>query len=64
MITIGGVHSGQNKFFVNKYISQVPINKMVSLNDIADCLNWMIFKSPQMVNGCEFLLDGGWTLAK
>ena len=63
MLTMGGVQTGQNEAFVKKYISQVPLNKMVSLNDIADCLNWMIFKSPPMVNGCEFLLDGGWTLA-
>ncbi len=63
MLTMGGVQTDQNESFVKKYISQVPINKMVSLNDILDCLNWLIFKSPSMVNGCEFLLDGGWTLA-
>jgi len=63
MLTMGGVHTGQNESFVKNYISQVPLNKMVSLSDILECLNWLIYKSPTMVNGCEFLLDGGWTLA-
>lgn len=63
MLTMGGVQTGQNENFIKNYISQVPINKMVSLNDILECLNWLIFESPTMVNGCEFLLDGGWTLA-
>ena len=63
MLTMGGVETGQNPSFIKKYISQVPISKMVSLNDILDCLKWLIFESPEMVNGCEFLLDGGWSLA-
>tara|TARA_B100000242_G_scaffold145660_1_gene103837 strand:- start:660 stop:1418 length:759 start_codon:yes stop_codon:yes gene_type:complete len=63
MLTLGGVYTGQNNNFVEKYTSKVPMKKMVNLNDITDCLNWIIFKSPQVVNGCEFLVDGGWTLA-
>ena len=63
MITMGGVHTGQDESFINKYTSKVPMNKMVDLNEISDCLNWMIFKSPKIINGCEFLIDGGWTLA-
>ncbi len=63
MITLGGVYTGQNNDFVEKYSSKVPMKKMVNLNDIVDCLSWIIFKSPQIVNGCEFLVDGGWTLA-
>ena len=63
MVTLGGVYTGQNNFFVEKYTSKVPMKKMVNLKDIEDCLNWIIFKSPQIVNGCEFLVDGGWTLA-
>ena len=33
MLTMGGVQQ-QNESFCQKYISQVPINKMVSLSDI------------------------------
>ena len=63
MVTLGGVYTGQNDDFVKKYTSKVPMKKMVNLNDIKDCLHWIIFKSPQIVNGCEFLVDGGWSLA-
>ena len=63
MITLGGVYLDQNKEFVNQYSSKVPLKRMVHLNDIENCLNWIVFKSPNIVNGSEFLVDGGWSLA-
>ena len=33
--------------------------KMVNLKDITDCLNWIIFKSPQIVIGCELWMEVG-----
>ena len=63
MITLGGVYTGQDKFFVNKYIDKVPVKKMVDLNEIEDCLKWLIFESPIIINGSDFLIDGGWSLA-
>ncbi len=63
MITLGGVYLNQNKEFVTQYSSKVPLKRMVHLNDIESCLNWIIFKSPNIVNGSEFLVDGGWSLA-
>ncbi len=63
MVTLGGVYLDQNKEFVFKYSSKVPIKRMVNLSDIENCLNWIVFKSPNVVNGSEFLVDGGWSLA-
>jgi len=63
MITLGGVHLDQNNEFVTKYSSTVPLKRMVNLSDIENCLNWIIFESPNIVNGSEFLVDGGWSLA-
>ena len=63
MVTLGGVFLNQDKEFVLKYSSKVPLKKMVDLSDIENCLNWIIFKSPNIVNGSEFLIDGGWSLA-
>ena len=63
MITLGGVHLDQNNEFVTKYSSTVPLKRMVNLSDIENCLNWIIFESPNIVNGSEFLIDGGWSLA-
>ena len=63
MVTLGGVYLDQNKEFVLKYSSKVPLKKMVNLSDIENCLNWIIFNSPNIVNGSEFLVDGGWSLA-
>ena len=63
MVTLGGVFLNQNKEFVLKYSSKVPLKKMVDLSDIENCLNWIIFESPNIVNGSEFLIDGGWSLA-
>ena len=63
MITLGGVYTNQNDIFVEKYSSKIPIKKMTTLKDIENCLNWIIFKSPVVLNGCELLVDGGWSLA-
>lgn len=63
MITLGGVYTNQNDSFVEKYSSKVPIKKMTTLKDIENCLNWIIFNSPNVINGCELLVDGGWSLA-
>ena len=63
MVTLGGVFLNQNKEFVLKYSTKVPLKKMVDLSDIENCLNWIIFESPNIVNGSEFLIDGGWSLA-
>tara|TARA_B100000242_G_C42938692_1_gene435288 strand:+ start:63 stop:821 length:759 start_codon:yes stop_codon:yes gene_type:complete len=63
MITLGGVYTNQNFKFVERYSSKVPIKKMVTLNDIENCLDWIIFKSPKAINGCELIVDGGWSLA-
>jgi len=63
MITFGGVNTNLDDKFIEKYSSQVPLNRMVSPKDVVDCIKWLLLDSPEIVNGSEFLVDGGWSLA-
>ncbi len=60
-ITPGGVYSGQNETFVNKYKAKVPLNRMASPQDIVGAAQFLASDQASYITGQNLIVDGGWT---
>lgn len=58
-ITPGGVFSGQNPKFVEKYSARVPLGKMASPEDIACAVIFLCSDASKYINGMNLIVDGG-----
>lgn len=55
----GGVSSGQNSTFSEKYSAKVPLNRMATVDDIVPAFMYLTSDSAQYVTGHVLHVDGG-----
>jgi NAD(P)-dependent dehydrogenase (short-subunit alcohol dehydrogenase family) len=57
----GGVGSGQNSVFAQKYASRVPMGRMAEAEEIIPAMLFLAGRSSSYVTGQVLAVDGGWT---
>lgn len=60
-VTPGGVFSGQNDTFVERYSARVPMGRMAQPNEIADAVAFLASERATYINGQNLIVDGGLT---
>ena len=58
-ISLGGIDIDLPEEFVKKYSEWSPQKSMISPASLIKLLSWLIFESPEELNGCILKLDGG-----
>ena len=57
-----GVYDGQNKKFVKKLSTLIPINRMLELDELSGSIIFLLSNASSYVNGHTLLIDGGRTV--
>lgn len=60
-IAPGGIQSGQNDDFINKYSKKVPLNRMADVQEIVPLLIYLASEASTYTTGQVFAVDGGFT---
>ena len=60
-VTPGGVYSGQNETFVDRYSARVPMGRMAKAEEIADAMLFLASDGASYINGQNIVVDGGLT---
>lgn len=60
-ITPGGVESGQNKTFIEKYSNRVPMGRMAKAEEIASAVLFLASDDSKYMTGQNLIVDGGLT---
>lgn len=58
-ITPGGVESGQNETFKNRYGARVPLGRMAYGEEMVNALVWLASEASSYVTGQNIVIDGG-----
>lgn len=57
-----GVYDGQDREFVNKLRSLIPINRMLEIDELSGSIIFLLSNASSYVNGHTLLIDGGRTI--
>lgn len=60
-LTPGGVYSGQNETFREKYSDKVPLGRMAEAEDMVGAMLFLASEASSYINGQNLIIDGGWT---
>ena len=61
-ISPGGIyHPGENKDFVSKYSSKVPLRRKGDLNEVSPMVIFLSSNDSSYMTGQNIIIDGGWT---
>jgi NAD(P)-dependent dehydrogenase (short-subunit alcohol dehydrogenase family) len=61
-VTPGGVFSGQNDTFVERYAARVPLERMAEPQEISDAISFLASQRSTYVSGHNLVVDGGLTV--
>lgn len=61
-ITPGGIFSGQNETFVNRYSKKCPIGRMGDIEELKGAVSYLASDASSFVNGHNLIVDGGWSV--
>jgi len=60
-VSPGGVFTGQEKEFVEKYSKKTPLGRMAKAEDIVGGIVYLASDASSYVTGHNLVIDGGWT---
>ena len=61
-VIFGGVYDERfDKNFVNNYNKNVPMNRMMDIDEVTSVFDFLLNEKSSYVNGTELIIDGGWT---
>ena len=61
-IALGGVYDNQDKSFVDRYVSKVPIGRMASPEDVKGLVVFLASAASSYITGAVIPVDGGLTI--
>ena len=61
-VILGGVYQEEfDKNFVKKYNENTPIKRMMDVNEVTSCFDFLLKEESSYITGTEIKVDGGWT---
>ncbi len=61
-VVLGGVADpAQDPAFVSNYSRNVPMRRLMNLNEVFSVFDFLLDEGSSYVTGSEFVVDGGWT---